>query len=139
MVDGKPFALTPKAYLSSLHHVKSSIGTASNGLVCATYGAACSPYRRLAIETLVVAGVLAVLLAVVLGLNRWLTDAGRDDSSPADIGRIGDVVSRVLLFDAPAKSSVSVFLAISKIRTAPDYVPGLIDCAFRSRSRARAN
>ena len=40
------------------------------------------PYRRLALETLVVAGVLAVLLATTLGLNRWLTNASRAGSNP---------------------------------------------------------
>ena len=94
-----------------------------------------NPFRPLKREQL----LLAVLLAAALGLNYWLTDAGRDDSSPANIRRISDVVGKVLLLDAPAESNASVFLAISKIRTAPDYVPGLVACAFRSRSRARAN
>ncbi len=39
-------------------------------------------YRRLALETLVVAGVLAVLLAAALGLNYWLTDAIRAGHQP---------------------------------------------------------
>ena len=50
------------------------------------------PYRRLAIELLV---VCVILVGAVWGLNFWLADAARDATSPTEIGRIRDVVGIV--------------------------------------------
>ncbi len=50
------------------------------------------PYWRLAIEMLVVVGILGV---AVWGLNFWLSDAARNQTSPTEISRIRDVVSIV--------------------------------------------
>ena len=57
------------------------------------------PHRRaVAIEVLIVVGVLLLLAGAALGLNYWLTDASRTATSITDISRIRDVVGIVQAF-----------------------------------------
>lgn len=56
------------------------------------------PYRRAAIEILIVAGILLGLAAIAAALNLRLEDAARNATSPAEIGRIKDIVSTIQAF-----------------------------------------
>ena len=56
------------------------------------------PCRRAAIEILIVAGILLGLAGTAAALNLRLEDAARNATSPAEIGRIRDVVSIIQAF-----------------------------------------
>ena len=83
------------------------------------------PYRRAAIETLIVAGVLAILAGAVLALNYWLTDASRSATGAADIGRIKDVVGIVQLFAAAVIIVAGGVFAYRKLQWFRDFEPHL--------------
>ena len=83
------------------------------------------PYRRAAIEILIVAGVLAILAGAVLALNYWLTDASRIATAAADIGRIKDVVGIVQLFAAAVIIVAGGIFAYRKLQWFRDFEPHL--------------
>ena len=83
------------------------------------------PYRRAAIEILLVAGILAILAGAVLALNYWLTDASRSATAAADIGRIKDVVGIVQLFAAAVIIVAGGIFAYRKLQWFRDFEPHL--------------
>ena len=83
------------------------------------------PYRRAAIEILIVAGILAILAGAVLALNYWLTDASGSATAAADIGRIKDVVGIVQLFAAAVIILAGGIFAYRKLQWFRDFEPHL--------------
>ena len=80
------------------------------------------PYWRLAIEMLVVVGILGV---AVWGLNFGLSDAARDQTSPTEISRIRDVVSIVQGFVWALLILAGGVFAYRKLELFRDFEPHL--------------
>ena len=83
------------------------------------------PYRRLAYEIMIVAGLLFVLAGAVLVLNFWLTDLARDKTSTTEIGRVRDVIGIVQGFVWAFLIMAGGVFAYRKLQLFRDFEPHL--------------
>ena len=84
------------------------------------------PHRRaVAIEVLIVVGVLLLLAGAAVGLNYWLTDASRTGTSATDISRVRDVVGIVQAFVWAFLIVAGGIFAYRKLQLFRDFEPHL--------------
>ena len=83
------------------------------------------PYRRAAVDLLIAAVILAVLVVSTLALNFGLTDAARDKTSPSEISRIREVVGIVQGIAAALLILVGGVFAYRKLQLFRDFEPYL--------------
>ena len=83
------------------------------------------PYRRAAIEILIVAGILLGLAGITAALNLRLEDTARNATSPAEIGRIKDVVSIIQAFVWAFLLLAGGVFAYRKLQLFRDFEPHL--------------
>ena len=83
------------------------------------------PYRRLAIDGLIAAGILVVLAGGVVLLNLWLTDAARKTTSTSEIARIKDVIGIVQAFIWAFLLVAGGIFAYRKLQLFRDFEPHL--------------
>ena len=76
------------------------------------------PYRRLALDLLLVACVTAAVIGAVMLLNRWLVET-------ADAGRVSDVISTVQLFATAVIVIAGAAFAYRKLQLFRDFEPHL--------------